>query len=825
VSGSGTAPATAEKKQGAHPAQPVGSACHSCGAAKETEQAFWVELRVRTRLGDHAVQGVHGKVAGESFGRSDAEGGFGSGAAVKRKRYEKDQLTVEGHYENPTEKLKKETFSVELSKIDPEQRRLEGTVRQRIAKVEDVGGGMRDFDFASEYPISAHPDEAEWLPAAQGTNGEPILRVTVRLATFSLAVGYLNQNLKSETVRTHAKDPENATHPVEKTYGKKNGWDGSVLCSPTSGTMLADYWSKRLNGKGLFEEHGPGGARARVMQRYYDQWAEEGFPGRFDTRVTVPPAGGPPAAAGPTEVLGELFPVPAGGAHPPAWRMVAQPRPPAAPAEDAFWLDTSKEPHQLYRCDYLFKWHELIPDEVDLEQVLVDPGEPAQPRAGSFWRPQSLQGALLRDIVWLGQAREVTDQQLDPLVFEWRASQYEWDPVDEGWWRVAERREWTVAGKPDHVEARVWQFHDRTGKAVSSLLPGAPPAATGLGFRIGGKAPLSRVLSGDTYRTNKGSKKKPNWVDEPLDARPLANYLQWLGKGWPFVVGTDATSSGHVMLVRGAVVDHEDQVHWLILNDPYGNLASEGTIAMDLEVGRPVGGGVANRAADVEKVQRALQAAGRWDRAIDGLCGGTDEDPLVAALRSYQTEVMKLSAKWATGLASPGQATAKRLEVELELPVGRKDAEAVNDPADVIAVKQALEALGYYGDSGGPPGEVDAALIKGIADFQAANLKSVAAPDAKGHIGLTPGQGSRRAGGTLRKLLEKVAGEGYTAKKEQEINKSGTNTGEGERGRHVYYRNTTRGANRCLRIGPDSCARIEAQLSPEQIAAGLVPGS
>lgn len=124
--------------------------------------------------------------------------------------------------------------------------------------------------------------------------------------------------------------------------------------------------------------------------------------------------------------------------------------------------------------------------------------------------------------------------------------------------------------------------------------------------------------------------------------------------GNPVVTSTYATD-GHVMIVIGAVVKHDDESEWLILNDPNGTLASVDSVYGTLVLTGSVGAGGDNNPADVRGVQEALIRTGHYQGAPGAPIDGADpNDPTIVAIRSFQ-------GKNADGVISPGRNTIRRL--------------------------------------------------------------------------------------------------------------------------------------------------------------------
>ncbi|MGI9333801.1 MAG: C39 family peptidase [Gammaproteobacteria bacterium] len=114
--------------------------------------------------------------------------------------------------------------------------------------------------------------------------------------------------------------------------------------------------------------------------------------------------------------------------------------------------------------------------------------------------------------------------------------------------------------------------------------------------------------------------------------------------GQPVMTSTHATSAGHVMIARGAVVDHEGTAQWLIFNDPNGNLAGADSVYGRLRLSAPVGlrGNLPdtdgmNEPDDVEAVREVLRTLGYYEGPIVGPIDESDlNDPTNAAIKSFQ---------------------------------------------------------------------------------------------------------------------------------------------------------------------------------------------
>ncbi len=135
-------------------------------------------------------------------------------------------------------------------------------------------------------------------------------------------------------------------------------------------------------------------------------------------------------------------------------------------------------------------------------------------------------------------------------------------------------------------------------------------------------------------------------------------------QGVPAVTSTYATD-GHIMIVIGAVVKHDDEAEWLIFNDPNGTLASADSIYGELALAGPVGlrgtrTGAMNAEADVRAVQELLTRTGHYTGAPGAAVDDTNrDDPTIAAIRAFQ-------GAGADGVVSPGGATQRRMNTRIK---------------------------------------------------------------------------------------------------------------------------------------------------------------
>jgi peptidoglycan hydrolase-like protein with peptidoglycan-binding domain len=177
------------------------------------------------------------------------------------------------------------------------------------------------------------------------------------------------------------------------------------------------------------------------------------------------------------------------------------------------------------------------------------------------------------------------------------------------------------------------------------------------------------LISDTTLSTTKSPKAKDGWNAPSSDAN---NVLTSIKIGEPIAVSTYATG-GHVMVLRGGVVDYADNVKWLIFNDPYGTLAGQDSIYdQSLDIAHPVGArgnldtsasATLNHPDDVIAVQDILRYFGHYNGAIHGICDGENElDETVQAIKAFQ-----ISLGWTNpdGRVDPNSGTENRINEEL----------------------------------------------------------------------------------------------------------------------------------------------------------------
>lgn len=492
----------------------------------QADTSYGVEVRVVTRLGDVPVQGVKVKIkAGETeeeFGTSGATGQILDGSAPKRRSVTGKALTVSGSYKNTAEKLREERFTVALTEIDPGNKAQKVKVTHEIPRIRDAAGEADDADFKTEYETAG---DLEW----KDDGGARVLAITIRLCTFSLKVPYVNQRASNDTVSTRpglaaGKDPEALAHAV-RGPASDGKFSGGVLCYPSSVKMVLEYW-------GVVK------ARADIMQACYDQWAGEKFPDRLDKKAST----------------------------------TSSDTAPASPAQGAYWLDTSADTgagYTMKRARYEISWETLTGTPA---ATYTQTTEPEAPTEGQIWKNKT---TGVRKRAWYvldwspleGSDHQAQHEQAaaparakdgeiwkdtssSPAVFKVGKKRFkEWKAVPEADWRT------DVWGG-----STVWEYGWREVAAMKSFKPAGTTATSA----------HSPVADATVFPLS-----KPAATETDVTADILAKYKEWLGHGWPFVIGTTATA-GHMMAARGAVLNKDGEVEWLIVNDPYGNLEGTG---------------------------------------------------------------------------------------------------------------------------------------------------------------------------------------------------------------------------------------------------------
>ncbi len=232
----------------------VESCVEACPKDAASTKQYQVEIIVGTRAANIALEGLSVFLDGTYVGNTDSEGKI----AVSSLR-EQTSLELKVQYENSAERLKREVFTLEITDINADNNDYTvGKGKNFISKVLDVfGSGSKslagDLDFEDEYEY-----ESGWV--AMSDTADPdvqLLKIAVQMSTFSLQVPYLSQVGSGETLTTQA---ASASSPNTTTHNFK----GSIICMPTSTTMLANYWDiKGSDGTAL--------GRNELMQRWWDE--------------------------------------------------------------------------------------------------------------------------------------------------------------------------------------------------------------------------------------------------------------------------------------------------------------------------------------------------------------------------------------------------------------------------------------------------------------------------------------------------------------------------------------------------------------------------
>lgn len=220
----------------------------------ENKGKFWLEVTVATRLGRYPLRGVTIDVSGSPMGKTDKKGGFADGSKDPvRKAISNSPFFVTARYESTFEKLKKEDIRVMFLDVDIPAGKLAGKVSWKVLKAQEVAGtGDESLDekvalIDSDVEVSVRQDLIGW-----------IVSLHIPVATFSLRVPYINQNIGDEYLMTiPGKDPE----VVPAQFGPFKGFD---LCFPSSLTMVLNYWSVSVT-------------RKEVLQKSYELFAKENF--------------------------------------------------------------------------------------------------------------------------------------------------------------------------------------------------------------------------------------------------------------------------------------------------------------------------------------------------------------------------------------------------------------------------------------------------------------------------------------------------------------------------------------------------------------------
>ena len=851
----------AEESPEANDDHHIGTETEGC-PLQEPLDALWLEVEVRTRLGAIPLKGVKVTAAGEDWGPSGDHGGFGAPDAPRRKRVDFAAFTVRCVYENAEAKVKREEIDVEIERVTKSHDAI-GVIKNRIPNVEDIDGDFIPREFDREFPVTKGRKDYVVLPGVPETEDEPIVRITVWVATFSLNVPYLNQNYMHHTLGLRPgpeKDPDRVSGDVirDPEEGQEK-WFGWILCSPTSATMLANYW-RTVKGEA------PDIDRGAIIQLEYDQWAERGFDTRLDRKIRIGTSADKPSV----------------GKN----QMVDGPAPPVWPDPGAYWMDTAEDRVELNR--YRLETREAT-DEEHLEvldriaagntgdtdpasrqsnpyRIFLGPDRPWDAAAGDAWVPNySPNSSTAVEFITTGP---------------------EWDFVPEGKWRVKQWGGQEIWKYPSFTaEAAV--THAPEGAEATTKMPGligsipadkitgpeattqkiadrlehnaqidaenaerraraeaegrrpprdkrkkrAPGAATVL------TVPLTTPLPGETGH----STVKVDWrsydAEYPLELLKgyVEGYKSLLARGQPFVTSTTATK-GHVMMWRGAVVTETGDVEWLLANDPYGNLASPGSVVVrDFDMHGSVGQYPPNLSEDVKKVQAALAAlspppaSGAPEGEVpppyyEDAADGAETDELYDAIKAWKKD--KYRQRRPTAEIVPGDRYAAELGLSLTGAVGKPTKTGANAEDDVTQLKEFLSASGELVGAEVTSEEVTEALLAALVAYQTREdvRKRIGSSAAKR---LKPGffDTGSRSDSALERLMKKAAGGGYNKIEKSQNESFKTDTEGAKRGMHVYYRNATPGRELRMRIKNWSMGRVEYDLTEEQIAARMTHGA
>jgi hypothetical protein len=659
---------------------------------------YTVDCVVMTRAGEIRVRGVRLMLDGQEIGHSDAEGNFpGMPRTLNQKTF---KLTAT--YQNAAEHLKKEDLTITVGEIDPAAGVFDARVSNTINKILDVAGDWKITDtsdpnkenprnlrtFSQEYNIlmnSAQDDEVRY------DRTEKRFSIRFKLATLSLNVPYFNQNESTETVSTipgKSNEPPSARDVTP-------AFSGGILCFPTSVRMLLAYW----------EVHK---VRRVIMQETYRLWAEKDFDGvvtsakgpslygRRDqwktTRSDTPPADPTPwqrwldsdfklQVHDPTQNK-EWMPFPDEWnkntkkwvPSPERWR-VEKPVPKSPCLLRADWLfDVSAKDFQseLTTGPLTPKWRKVFEDKKIALSINPEPSVTltVPNKRKEQWKIEDAgsqknymvfhQGIVLNVYganVWGDFANELDDGKVSEAlcqVFKHSGltltTQAVVDVAKPGeQWIVVESANSYLVWKDPKLQnpnpnvyeinwTKVWTLFEYERQAVDNFKPN--------GTRI-------QEVWFDEKKTRFG--RLPGNILVPPYTKQMLTQLE---QGYPMVASTTATD-GHIMIIRGAVVDRTGVVKWLIVNDPYGTLAGPDSIY--LELGGSVGKKsknpkitVHNDPEDIKAVKLALTTAGIWRNPINENenCDGTDNDPLVKAIKSFETKL--IPERKPSGTVEPG---------------------------------------------------------------------------------------------------------------------------------------------------------------------------
>ncbi len=602
---------------------------------------YSVECAVMTRAGEIPVQGVRLRLDDrQEIGYSDDQGNFPQMPLA----LSQSTFKLVATYQNAAEHLKKEELIVTVSDIDPAAGLFDATVSNTIKRILDVAGhgkivdaeghDMRDFSQQYSINMCSPTEEVSYDPSARK------FTVRIKLATLSLNVPYFNQNAGSDTVRTiPGKDFEPSAKDVTPVF------NGGILCFPTSVRMLLDYWGVKKD-------------RREIMQETYRQWAETGFDGvlglygrrdRWKTTFGPRPTNPTPWQ----RWLNEQFVLQEWEPNKKEWRPIPDQWRVEKPVEEfslsrlgfSFHLSFKKFGSQLKAGPLAPEWRqEFKAHNIEFSKV----HEPNVTKQGGQWQIEDTDSQknfmvfhegfdlnIYDANAWRDFASELDDGKVsEALCTAFKNSPKSLKVTTQAYVDVKEPgKKWIVVDaaasyfiwKNQKLDVykinwdKIWVIFEYERKAVENFKPDDTDILTGW---------FGKVKVGAL---------PPN-IFMPAYTKLM---LEQLEKGLPMVVSTTATD-GHIMIIRGAVVDKDKEVKWLIVNDPYGTLAGPDSIYLEL------GGSVGKKSKnpkitnndpeDVKAVQQALKTAGYWKGPIDGKCDGTDSDPLVKAIMSFEKD-------------------------------------------------------------------------------------------------------------------------------------------------------------------------------------------
>jgi hypothetical protein len=284
---------------------------------------------------------------------------------------------------------------------------------------------------------------------------------------------------------------------------------------------------------------------------------------------------------------------------------------PIQPDNGIFWLDTSgvdpAKGHIMKQARCTHEW--IIRDDLSAAEA-----------AGGVSTKVDFDGPVAPALIWIDK-KIWKDTGPKFAIFKEGKDKVEWKEIPDIEWRVVAHgyNIWTI-----------WWAEQKAIEAFKS-------AGTTVKLKNYVGAPIGTSGNPDIFR-------------EPY----LGEMRDELAKGQPLVLGTTATDYGHMMVATGCVVDKDGKIKWLIVNDPYGNLASEGSIYDNLDLVSAVGKDGVNHEKDVSDAQELLKVLNYYHGDIDGKCGGDNNDPLVKAIKAFQ-------GAGGDGTIEPGKTTEQRL--------------------------------------------------------------------------------------------------------------------------------------------------------------------